>query len=522
MTEPTAAELIADLPNRISDLATRWAETAPDRLAIVDRDGSWRYGELPGIVAATRDWLTQLGIRPGDRVMVVAENCRATVALLLAAAALDAWPLIINARLADREIDQIREHSAARRVFYTTGVSPRARAHAARHGAQAAIIQPLGPIAVADMNEAAMPEPVDPGPDQVATVIYTSGTTGQPKGVMLTHRNLLFVAKASGLLRELGPADQVFGVLPSSHILGLSVVLLGALYHGATLHLTARFDPAATLTALERDRISFIIGAPSLYALLAEYAQRKGIDRIENHALRVIASAGAPLDPTTKAAAEKLFGIPLHNGYGITECAPTISQTRLDRPRTDCSVGPVWPGIEVMLTDGEGRPVAPGEVGELRVRGPNLMKGYYKAPEETAAAIDAEGWFNTRDLARFEDDHLFIVGRAKELIIRFGFNVYPPEVETVLNAYPGVTQSAVIGRAGADGNEDIVAFVQTAANVTVTSAELTDHATRLLAPYKRPSMTFVVPSLPAGANGKILKSALSALADRLLAEKAVA
>jgi len=506
-------DMLADLPDRVGALATRWAQTAPGRPALTDGSGTWCYGELPDVADRARHWLIENGVRPGDRVMIVADNCRALVASLLACASLDAWFVIVNARLSDREIDQIRDHCRPRRILYTTGVSARARAHAKRHGATAAAIEPMGAMAAGPLDPTAPTEPVsdDPG-KRIAAVIYTTGTSGRPKGVMLTHRNLLFVAKISGALRSLGHEDRVYGLLPVSHILGLSVVLLGSLYYGAALHLAARFDPAVILTAIQHEKLSFILGTPAMYTLLAEYAGLKGLEPLCGHGLRVIAAAGAPLDPATKAAAERLFGIPLHNGYGITECSPTISQTRLDRPRRDCSVGPIWPGVEVRLVDGSGSAVAAGEVGELRVRGPNLMAGYYRAPDETAAAIDRDGWFRTGDLARFEDDHLFIVGRAKELIIRHGFNVYPAEVELVLNAHPGVTQSAVIGRLR-NGLEDIIAFVQLRPGAATTAADIADHAARELTPYKRPTQIVLLPKLPAAANGKILKSELARLAD---------
>ena len=520
MLEPKP-DYAADLPARISDIVTPWALEAPDRPALVEKDGTWTYGQLASAIADTRRWLIEAGIRPGDRVMIVGENCRALIAVLLATAALDAWAVIVNARLSDREIDQIRDHSGARRVLYTVMVSPRARSHATRHGAVTQDIAPLGRIAVGALNEAARPEPVEAdGAAQVAALIYTSGTTGTPKAVMLTHRNILFVARVSGMLRKIGTRDHVYGVLPASHVLGLSVVLLGALFHGATLYLTPRFDPAEALAAFRRDRLTFMLGAPGMYALLAEYAKHKGITAIVAPALRVIASAGAPLDMAIKTTTERLFGLTLNNGYGVTEMAPTISQTLLDQPRADCSVGPIWPGVQTKLMGSDGLRVDEGEIGELWVRGPNLMKGYYRAPEETAAAIDRDGWFNTRDLARIEDGVPFIVGRSKELIIRFGFNVYPPEIEAVLNAHPGITQSAAIGRA-ADGTEEILAFVQPAPGFDITAEDIADYAAKQLAPYKRPSEIFVVSRLPTTATGKILKAELPALANTLLASRRV-
>jgi long-chain acyl-CoA synthetase len=514
MTAPAnpTIDLLAGLPPRISDVVLPWAERSPERAALVDGGGTWTYGQLAAVIAQTRRWLLTRGVRPGDRVMIVGENCRALVAVILATSALDVWPVIVNARLSDREIDQIRDHSGARRVLYIAAASPQAKSHGARHGAAIEDVALLGSLGIGPLNEATEPEPVEAeGGAQVAALIYTSGTTGRPKGVMLTHRNLLFVAAVAGMIRDVGRDDRIYGVLPIAHIVGLTVIVLGTLLRGATLYLTPRFDPAAALTALERDRLTMMLGVPAMYQLLLEYVKRKGLGTIAHPALRNLSSCGAPLDPALKSAVERLFGMKLHNGYGITECAPTIAQTRVENPPTDCSVGSVLPGVEVKLVAPDGKPGAEHDAGELWVRGPNVMKGYYRAPEETAAAIDGDGWFNTRDLARIEGGNLHIVGRTKELIIRFGFNVYPAEIEAVLNAHPAVTQSAVIGRQ-VQGNEEVVAFVQLVPESPVTDAELADYAAQKLVAYKRPSRIFMVSAMPASSTGKILKAELASMA----------
>jgi len=245
-----------------------------------------------------------------------------------------------------------------------------------------------------------------------------------------------------------------------------------------------------------------------MFAQWLQYAKLRGIESLSFPALRIISSSGAPLHPAIKSAAESLFGLPLHNGYGVTECSPTIAQTRVESPCGDTSVGPVLPGVEVKLVGTDRKPVANGEVGELWVRGPNVMKGYYRAPEETAAGLDAEGWFNTRDLARFEDGNLFIVGRTRELIIRFGLNVHPAEVEAVLNAHPAVARSAVIGRS-VEGNEEVVACVQLLPGSRLTALELSEHAARQLAPYKRPSRILLVAAMPLTPTGKVVKDELA-------------
>src|SRR5947209_17725595 len=392
MIEDRASEILATPPARISDVVKPWAERSPDHLALVETSGTWTYGQLAAVIARTQEWLLECGVRPGDRVMLLCENCRAFVAVLLALASLDAWPVLVNARLSAREVDQIRDHSGARRVIYTTSVSPHAREHAKRHGAVIREVGDVGPIGIGPLDEKVEPEPVDrDGRNQVGALIYTSGTTGLPKGVMLTHRNLLFLATGSAKIRSLSPDDRMYGILPMSHAVGLSVVLLGSLLSGATLYLSPRFDPVAALAALERDRLTIMLGAPAMFSLLADYAKLKGLQSVKAPALRIISSSGAPLHASLKSEVEKLFALALHNGYGVTECSPTIAQAQVEAPRRDTSVGRVLPGVEVRLMGAEGKPVPEGEVGELQVRGPNVMKGYYRAPEETAVAIDADG-----------------------------------------------------------------------------------------------------------------------------------
>ncbi len=450
-------------PERICDVIRPWAELSPERPALVEASGTWTYRQLAAAVSDAQKWLVDSGVRPGDRVMIVCENCRALVAILLALAAVDAWPALVNSRLSAREIDEIRTHSGARRVLYTTTVSPQAREHAKRHGATVQEAAGLGPIAIGPLHESVEPEPVDVEPAQrVAALIYTSGTTGLPKGVMLTHRNLLFVAEVSAKIRSLTPDDRLYGVLPITHAVGLSVVLLGCLLSGATLYLASRFDPVAALATLEKERLTVMLGAPSMFSLIADYAKLKGMGSLNFPSLRIISSSGAPLQPALKSQVESLFGTILYNGYGITECSPNISQAVVGERRTDTSVGKILPGVGVQLVGPDGKPVPDGEVGELWVRGPNIMKGYYRAPEETAAAVNSEGWFNTRDLVRLENGYLFIIGRTKELIIRFGENVYPAEVEAVLNSHPAVARSAVIGRTVEGAGEEVIAYVQLA------------------------------------------------------------
>jgi acyl-CoA synthetase (AMP-forming)/AMP-acid ligase II len=330
---------------------------------------------------------------------------------------------------------------------------------------------------------------------------------------MLSHRNLLFVAAVSSRLRGLVPQDRAWGVLPISHVYGLTSVMLGTLSAGACLQLAPRFTPDGMLAAIRDEGLTIVQGVPAMYARLLEKLGDKVVDQPLASNLRFAYAGGSPLDPGLKRRVEAALGVPLHNGYGLTEAAPTVSQTRLDAPRADTSVGTAIPGVELRIVGKDGADVAPGEAGELWVRGPNLMQGYYRAPEQTFDAIKPGGWLNTGDMARRDlDEALFIVGRTKELIIRSGFNVFPLEVETVLNAHPAVTQSAVVGRTLPDGDEEVVAFVQPAPRARVDADALRAWAAGRLAPYKRPSRIVLMDALPAAATGKVLKHVLKTMA----------
>ena len=287
-----------------------------------------------------------------------------------------------------------------------------------------------------------------------------------------------------------------------------------------TLYVVAKADPAALAHAIAEEGITNLFGVPATYQRLLEHKAVKGIQRLERGRLRIMAVAGAPLDLDLKKRIEDEFGIPLLNNYGITECSPGLSGVRSEHPVSDESVGPFLPGIEHRIVDRQGKNVATGEVGELHVRGPNVMLGYYRAPEQTAAAIDDQGWFNTGDLARVNDEgHLYIAGRTKELIIRSGFNVYPAEVEAVLNAHEQVVQSAVVGRS-VDGNEEVVAFVQLLPGAGVSAEELKAYTAQQLTSYKRPTELIVLDALPSASTGKILKHKLREMAIERAAGKA--
>jgi len=503
--------LMERLPARVSETLMQHARHNPDASAVRDHLGrTLNYGQFAGAVRAAQQLLLEAGVKAGDRVMLVNENCVPLVVVILALSELSAWPVVVNARMAEPELDRIRLHCEPRLVLYFLDSAAAGERWQAFADQQDSFFLELGGGRVGVRSL-----PVQPRLDEetviddgVFTLIYTTGTTGDPKGVMLTHRNVLYVASVSSALRGLRPDDRVYLVLPVSHVFGLAAVFLASVYAGAELVLADRFEPAAAMTTMREQSITGLFGVPAMFARLVDHARAQGLKPDDIPSLRFMYSGGAPLDPAIKQKTETLFAMPLLNAYGMTESGPTICQVRYNEPLSSCSVGRLLPGLEARLLDAEGKPVTPGEVGELHIRGPNIMLGYYRNPQATAAALDADGFLNTGDLVRLDEaGNVHIAGRSKELIIHSGFNVYPPEVEGVISKHPGVLLCAVVGQQ-IDGNEQVIAWVQRAAGSDLSETELQAFIKPLLTAYKRPSRILFMEQLPTAPSGKVLKHKL--------------
>lgn len=501
---------------RIHQLIEWHAEQRPHARMARDHDGrDVTWGELHAAACDLSEELRARGVRPGDRVLILAENSVALAALLFATSRLDAWAVLVNARAAGPELERIAADAGPRVTAYTTGASPDAVAHAEAAGATQLALPRYSPLDTVAMTEpaAVTPEPCSEGTDHVAALLYTTGTTGTPKGVMLSHGNLLFAGQVSSEMRAMQASDIVYGALPLTHVYGLASMLTAVATVGAQLWLEPRFRPDGLLVALMAG-VTIVPAVPQMHALLVDHARSRGIDRLDGVALRFVSSGGAPLDPELRRRAERFYGLPLQNGYGMTEATAGVTVTRSSLGCEDTSVGVPFPGVEVRL---DIPPGAEDGVGEILTRGPHVMIGYYRKPEETAAVLGEDGFLRTGDLGRLDSaGRLHVVGRRKELIIRSGFNVYPVEVEAALTEHPRVIQSAVVGRKIEGGNEDVIAFVLVAEGAEVTAAELKAHVADRLSPYKRPGAYVIATELPATPTGKILKHRLlDHFADRL-------
>jgi malonyl-CoA/methylmalonyl-CoA synthetase len=496
---------------RIHTLFDTWLHRSPGRTLLhlpgaQGGDRSMTFAQVGALADALEHELRGDRVRPGDRVLVVAENCPQHLALIIACSRVGAWSCGVNARMAPGEIAAFAQKADARVHYFTSGVSRAATAHASRFDARPSAVEGLLRSPVRDEAVA------ESGPlaRNVAAIIFTSGTSGTPKGVLMTHCGVTHFGRVSAARRELGENDCSYAYLPMTHIFGLGTVLMASLTAGATLLMRPAFDPADTLADLAAGGVTQLQGPPALFARLLAHMEQAGIRHPHAPRLRYVYTGAGPLDLTLKRRVEEAFGQQLHHGYGLSEYAGSVALTRLHERRDDTCAGYQVEGAELRIVDpASGRDVPTGERGEIWMRGVGLMPGYFRDPDATAAVMREGGWYASGDLGEIHaDGALFVVGRLKEMIIRSGFNVYPAEVEGVLNAFAAISRSAVVGRPGEDGNEDVVAFVELRAGAALDDAALQAHLRERLAPYKRPTEIRTVESFPMTGSGKILKRKL--------------
>jgi len=508
-------DLLSNLPHRIHLILEEGAREGASRVAFTDEhDADWSYRRLIDTVAAVSAEMRQLGIRSGDRVMIVCENSIAAIVLMYAMSRLDAWAVMANARLTQHELTSIENDCRPRRIFYTHAISPEAETHAQGVNANVELFTGIGEVKIGKLHENTSQEKVYQDPaEQVAVLIYTTGTTGRPKGVMLSHRNLTFVACRGKRMKSIFADDVALCLMPTSHSYGL-VLMQGMLFAGARLKIMPRFSLTKVIDMVKSGELTIFNAVPSLLTRVVAHVEQTGINLIPNR-LRYVYTGTAPLDLTLRQSVERIFGVVLHNGYGLTETSPTISRTRYEKGSDEVNIGPPIPGIKIKIVAMDGQEAPDGSPGELLVQGPNVMLGYYGQPEVTAAVIDSDGYLHTGDIvSRNSRGELVIRGRSKELIIRSGFNVYPPEIEAALNAHPSVLNSAVVGRP-VEGNEDIIAFIEFVPGTSTDVKELHAYLETLLARYKNPQQIIVLAQLPVSPNGKIRKNDLKKYAEEL-------
>jgi long-chain acyl-CoA synthetase len=497
------------------NLAEICAPHPDDAVAIISRGKETTYGELRDQVGRLRGGLLAHGIEPGDRVGIVAANNWYFVASWLAILGVGAVAVPLN----------------------PTSPAPEVTRELAEVGAVAVVVGPMGKRVLPDLDRSALPDlrlivQADPGDlvvddavrldellaaepspiversdDDLAVLMFTSGTAGFPRAAMLSHGNLLANIEQlqANPFREQRSDDVSFGVLPFFHIFGLNVVLNMALHTGGSVLTVERFDPESAIESIRMHGVTLIAGAPAMWQ---SWALLPGAPSDAFATVRIAGSGAAKLDPLVRTTVLERFGLQIDEGYGLTEASPVVT-TSTGIPAPPGSIGAPLPGVKVRLIDADGLDVLVGDVGELRVSGPNVFQGYWNDPEATARALTPDGWLMTGDLAVVDDDGLlFVVDRLKDLIIVSGFNVYPAEVESVLVEHPAVQAAAVVGVQHPHSGEAVKAYVVAADGASIEEDDVISFCEARLARYKCPQKVWFVDELPSGLGGKIRKHEL--------------
>jgi len=497
----------------VTNLAKNLTDTTrvhAGRVAVRMDNAAMTYRALDDASAQVAGLLHERGVQPGDRVGMMMPNVAEVPVVYYGILRAGGVVVPMNPLLKSREVAYYLGDSGARLVFAWHTFAGEAKPGAEHAGASVIVVDETD---FPDLLASATPvvEVTDRDSQDTAVILYTSGTTGQPKGAELTHGNLSSnteVAKSDIVRAQ--PEDVIFGGLPLFHVFGQTVALNVAVAAGACLTLLPRFDPAHALRIIAGHHVTVFEGVPTMYVALLHQADRADYD---TSSLRMCISGGAALPVEVLRGFEDAFHVPLLEGYGLSETSPVASFNHPGRVQKPGSIGTAIRAVEMRVVDNSDHEVPQGDVGEIIIRGPNVMKGYWQRPEATDEAIK-DGWFHTGDLARVDEDgYYFIVDRKKDMIIRGGYNIYPREIEEVLYEHPAVAEAAVIGLPHSALGEEVGAAVTLKEGAAVSAEELRDYVKAQVAAYKYPRHVWILDALPKGPTGKIQKRDIVPPAD---------
>ena len=492
------------------NLATMLIDTASrhgDRPVVRLDETAVTYAALEEASARVAGLLRERGVAVGDRVGIMVPNVPAFPVIYYGILRAGGIVVPMNVLLKGREVGFYVADAGVELLFAWGECAAAAEEGAGQAGAEVIVVGPGEAENVLGANEPDR-ELAERAAGDTAVILYTSGTTGSPKGAELTHGNLRRNIEISAIgLTALTSDDILLGALPLFHSFGQTCSMNSAVRTGASLDLMPRFDATRALELMDRDGITIFQGVPTMYHALLNHPER---DRYDTSRLRLCISGGAALPVEVLRGFEEAFGATILEGYGLSETSPVASFNQLGQERKPGSIGTPIEGVEMKVVDEDGNELAPGEVGEVVIRGHNVMKGYWNRPDATEEAMRG-GWFHSGDLARMDEDgYFFIVDRKKDMILRGGYNVYPREIEELLFEHPAVSEAAVVGLPDERLGEEVGAAIALKPGAEATADELRDYLEQRLAAYKYPRRIWFVDELPKGPTGKILKRAIEA------------
>ncbi len=501
----------------LSTILVESASQRPSHTAVIHDDLRLTYEQLLAQVKKCANVLKGLGMNPGDKVAMVLPNS-ALFPIVYYGILLGGGVVVpLNPLLKEQEIAYHLDDSDAVAVITLESLLAEVSKGFSRVETCSHIIaypdqggdnikgdvqsfEALMASASPD-SDVAQTMPEDP-----AVIIYTSGTTGKPKGAVLTHFSLFYNCQVTGEeLMRLQPDDVLIAALPLFHSFGQTCAMNASFSMADTLTMLPRFEVEAALKVIERDKVTIFQGVPTMFFYILNFPE---LDRFDISSLRLAMSGGAAIPVEVLNAFEARFGVTVLEGYGLSETSPVASFNRTKERRRIGSIGEPIYGIEMKIFDENDNETAVNEVGEVVIRGHNVLKEYYKKPEATKEAMRS-GWFHTGDMGKVDEDGFFyIVDRKKDMIIRGGYNVYPREIEEVLYAFPGLVEAAVVGVPDEVMGENVKAFVALEPGCSATEEDIIKYCKDRVAAYKYPRIVEIMPTLPKGATGKILKREL--------------